>query len=362
LEIQYGVQDDALHEQASEDNRMGLKKSLVTMSISAALMGGAWEFAVAKQADEEDSVYRWGRWAVLAPAAGQEEVIAFNPPVVNDLLRCESENNCPEPIASSEPPVEPPQSQAEPVGYARIDYRESGSSQAFTRYVGAFDMSLDDSDPASVEAGYIVTGPSAPQGETVILDSGLLPVAVTATGFRSTARDRNSFSGRFTYGADNEVAIVEGPWRQIAADGSHAHSGEFVWGMTATTAEINALMDQLDIGLGGDIFARYSGPTATGGKLDLEFNLSRNTWEGNVQGTVLSFDAGGSLADAKFTADQFSNNITSGEMQGALVNAGHNAIGSFAVESTIGQTTLREADVFNAGLTGGTPTVVPTAQ
>jgi hypothetical protein len=339
---------------------MDLKKSLITMSVSAALMSGAWEFAVAKQADEEDSVYRWGRWAVLAPAAGQEEVVVFAPEGVNDLGRCESTANCPQPT--------PPEDEGgELVGYARIDYLQSGSSQAFARYVGAFDLYLDDNDIASEEdpenLGYIVTGPSAPNGDNVILDSGLLPVDTNDAGFRSTLRGPNTFSGRFTYDDDESVAVIEGPWRQIAADGSHAHSGEYVLGITATTAEINALMDQLGIGLGGDIIANYSGFTATADRrgapnIDLDINLSRNTWEGNVQGSVLSFEAGGTLNNAQFAADRFSDNITSGEMQGALVNAGHNAIGSFAVESNIGEGVLREADIFNAGLTSGSPSVV----
>lgn len=342
---------------------MDVSKSLIAMSVSVALMGGVWESAVAKKSDEEDSVYRWGRWAVLAPAAGQEEVIALAPAGTNDLGRCDSGANCPDPNIPEKPP-EPPKEEdvGKLVGYARIDYRERGSNQVFPRNVGRFQAYIDGTGE-SPEAGYKVTGPSAPDGDNVSLDSGYLPVQADADGFRSTERGNDSFSGSFTYGDDGEVAIVEGPWRQIADDGSHAHSGEYVLGITATKAEIATLMDSLDIGLGGDIFAQYSGPTATGGSLDLEFNLSRNTWEGTVNGTVLNFDAAGSLNNAEFVADQFSDNITSGEMQGALVNAGNNAIGSFVVESDRGEGgLLREADIFNAGLTSGTPTLAPTAQ
>lgn len=355
---------------------MDVKISLISMSISVALLGGVWGPAAAKQAQEEDSVYQWGRWAVLAPAAGQEEVIALAPAVFNDLGPCESSANCRDPNRPEdppvqppeEPPVEPPVSEAEPVGYARIDYRERGSNQVFTRYVGGFELYLDGSaadseeDPESL--GYIVTGPSAPDGDTVTLDSGLLPVAVDAAGFRSTARGNNSFSGRFTYGADDEVAVIQGPWRQIAADGSHAHSGEYVFGITATGVEMTALMEQLDSRvLGSDIFAQYSGPTATGGAIALEFNLTRDTWQGTVHGNVVDFDASGTLSNARFVANDFSDNITSGEMEGALVNAGHNAIGSFAVESDRGEGgLLREADIFNAELSTAGPSVEVAAQ
>lgn len=343
---------------------MDVSKTLISMSVSVALLGGVWGSAVAKKSDEEDSVYRWGRWAVLAPAAGQEEVIAYAPAGAGDLGRCDSAANCPDPNVPQKPeePEQPEEDVSKLVGYARIDYRERGSAQAYPRNVGTFEAYVGD-DESAPEAGYIVSGPSAPDGENVNLDSGYLSVAVDAAGFRSTTRGNDSFSGRFTYGADGELAIVEGPWRQIADDGSHAHSGEYVLGFTATKAEIATLMDTLDIGLGGDIFAQYSGPTATGGSLDLEFNLSRNTWEGSVNGTVMNFDAGGSLNNAEFVADHFSDNVSRGAMQGALVNAGNNAIGSFVVESDIGEGgLLREADIFNASLTSGAPALAPAAQ
>lgn len=348
---------------------MDVSKTLIATSVSVALLGGVWGSAVAKKSDEEDSVYRWGRWAVLAPAAGQEEVIAYAPAGGGDLGRCDSAANCPDPNLPQKPeqpeqPEQPEEDVSKLVGYARIDYRERGSAQAYPRNVGTFEAYVGD-DESAPEAGYIVSGPSAPDGENVSLDSGYLPVTGDASGFRSTSRGNDSFSGRFTYGADGELAIVEGPWRQIADDGSHAHSGEYVLGFTATKAEIATLMDTLDIGLGGDIFAQYSGPTATGGSIDLSFNLSdsEGRWTGEVRGTVLDFQAGGTLSNAEFVADQFSDNISRGAMQGALVNAGNNAIGSFAVESDIGEGgLLREADIFNAALTSGAPALEAAVQ
>ena len=47
---------------------MKLKTNLVAIGVVVAL--GAGQQVVAAQKKEEDSVYKWGRWAVLSPAAG----------------------------------------------------------------------------------------------------------------------------------------------------------------------------------------------------------------------------------------------------------------------------------------------------
>lgn len=348
---------------------MDVSKSLIAMSVSAALMGGVWESAVAKKSDEEDSVYRWGRWAVLSPAAGQEEVIAFAPAGGNDLGRCDSAANCPDPNKPEEP--EEPEYKPRVVSYVRIDYLPRG--EAPRHYVGGIGFVVD---ATGQNLGFKVTGPNLAGDATVELDSDMLPVEQGADGFR-TRGGRGIYSrinGTLTDGVDN-VALIEGFDPAATVEGSWYHNaagvpgmitqGEYVMGMTASGAQMATLMDALDIGLGGDIFAQYSGPTANGGSIDLTFNLSdsEGRWTGEVHGTVLDFQAGGTLNNAEFVADHFSDNISDGAMQGALVNAGHNAIGSFVVESDMGEGgLLREADIFNAGLTSGTPTLEQAAQ
>lgn len=346
---------------------MELKKSLLALGVSSVIMAGVCTTAAAQTAEEDDSVYRWGRWAVLAPAAGPEEVIAFSPPGSNDLGRCESAANCPSPIngpqnnpnspgetpPGEEPPVATGPCQAGmPCGFARIDYRVSGSSQPSARHVGLIDLSLvdgrDTEDASSV--AFSITGPSAPDGEVVNLNSETLSADVGDEGFRSTARGSlSSISGRITRDQVNDVAVVEGPWRQIGPAGAFAHGGEFVWGLTATADQMSALMGQLSGGLGGDLVAAYTGATATGGTINLDFNFSNATWAGTVSGTVMTFDAGGVINNSNFVSDagQFSPNVATGDLQGAFVNAGNNAIGSFEV---VDQGGLREADVFNTTL------------
>lgn len=336
---------------------MDVKMTLIALSVATALSAGLTASAFAKKTDEEDSVHRWGRWAVLAPAAGVEELPAFPAVAANDLGRCEAGANCPEPQAIDDPTPPPPPppppivdvpcQAGQGCGFARIDYRTSGSGQAYDRHVGMIDLALTEGEGDSVR--YVVTGPSAPAGENVALDSGELPADIAYDRMRSTARDLpSSISGRLLRDADEQVAMAEGPWRQIADDGQSAHSGEYVWGIAATEQQMNLLMERLGT-FGGDVIAQYAGPTATGGMIDLQFNLTEATWTGNVQGTVMNFQAGGTVHNSNFISDPalFSPNIAQGDLKGAFVNEGNNAIGAFAVQDHEG---VREADVFNARL------------
>lgn len=343
---------------------MDVNKTLIAMSVAAALTAGFLPVAAsAKKADEDDSVHRWGRWAVLAPAAGVEELPAFPVVAGNELGRCEADANCPQPqrqdTDDDKPDDDKPPVVGKPVGYARIDYRVSGSNQVYDRYVGDIGLKGDGTN-GSME--FQVTGPSAPDGDNVDLQSGPLTVVAVGTDrFRSNpVGSLSALSGRYTRGADGEIALIDGTWRQVAADGAYNHSGQYFWGITATDAELAALKDQLrdPDGLPGqDIIAYYSGFTATGGSVVLDMNLSAATWSGSVDGLIVDFSTSGVIENAHFTANNFvldseiSGDIT-GEMQGDLVNAGNNAIGGFTVEVVDyeREEVLREADVFNAGL------------
>lgn len=352
---------------------MNVNGSFIAIGISAILMGGVADLATAKQTDEEDSVYRWGRWAVLSPAAG-EEPLAFAPASTGgNMGRCESAANCPQPQAIVEPPPNnggggggeeplppPPPQVGEAVGFARIDY-SGGTGLPFNRYVGTISLADGGTEDSLV---FVVNGPSAPNGDVMTFTSGVLPLSDDDEGFYGIAADNLSrISGDYTYGDAGEVAIIEGAW--LVRDASNpltSRFGDYLTGVTATDAQLTTLMDQLGgglggdlgVGLGGDVVAYYSGPTELGGAVYLNMNLTQATWNGAVDGLVLDFNASGTIDQARFTADQIDSPVSAsvgGEMQGALVNAGNNAIGSFAVEADLGEEgILREADIFNAGL------------
>ena len=92
---------------------MKLKTNLVAIGVVVAL--GAGQQVVAAQKKEEDSVYQWGRWAVLSPAAGGPPpyVAALAPDAVNNARPEEAEEFSPKVLGLVEPeppptPVEPP--------------------------------------------------------------------------------------------------------------------------------------------------------------------------------------------------------------------------------------------------------------
>lgn len=85
-------------------NEMRSASSLVALGVALALSAGQ---AVAATPQEGDSVYQYGRWAVLSPAAGagQPYVAAVTPDAANNLRPEEGFSPV---VLGSEPVVEPP--------------------------------------------------------------------------------------------------------------------------------------------------------------------------------------------------------------------------------------------------------------
>jgi hypothetical protein len=87
---------------------MNSKHTLVAMSVALAL--GAGQPAIAADGDDEDSVYQWGRWAVISPAAGGPEYVArLTPDAVNNARPEDADEFDPkieEQSVEPEPPVE----------------------------------------------------------------------------------------------------------------------------------------------------------------------------------------------------------------------------------------------------------------
>lgn len=316
---------------------MDVKKSLIALSVSVALLGGVWESAVAKNADEEDSVYRWGRWAVLSPAAGAEEVIAFAPAGTNDIGRCESEANCP---GFNTPQEEPPVTQVPceagmPCGFTRVGgFVENEEAPG---NVEIFELVLDEE---TGELSYRV----AP-GATGEIASGELPANIR-TGTVTTV-DRTSLRGILERDGELNPALVQGLWQQ------QEQRGEFFWGVAATEGQMNDLVN----GLGAERIATYRGVMANNpidGAVVMTVDFNTSTWSGDFAGRF-NFSASGDVVEHGFASTDFTDAQISGLVEGAFVNAGNNAIGGYEVEHAVEGL---DADVFNAKLVTE-PVVVP---
>lgn len=353
---------------------MDVKKSLIAVGISSVLMAGTWATASAKTAEDDDSVYRWGRWAVLAPAAGNEEVIAFAPAGTNDLGRCESAANCPSPSGSQNVPEEPEQPPEQPVatspceagapcGFARVDHPFDASQKTKPKSsdVVPFGLTLDEEG----ESLAFVVDPGAADE----IDSGDVKASYNndssgkPLGVNTVRGNSSDLRGEIqAYNEQNEAALVQGRWRNTGSGVSEdtiINGGEYVWGVTATADQMQSLISSL----GGDMTAIYQGITmgttnGNEGTVTLDINFSSSTWSGNFNGD-LKFSASGDVINSGFVsnADGFSNNIASGEVKGGFVNAGNNAIGGYEVVDTNG---IQAADVFNTTLQGSS--IQPTAR
>ena len=330
---------------------MEVKKSLIAVGISSVLMAGTWATATAKTAEEDDSVYQWGRWAVLAPAAGVEDVIAFAPAGTNDLGRCESDANCPSyngPTDTPEELVSPCEAGA-PCGFARVDhpYDASQRTKPESSDIVPFGLTLDE------EAGTVafVVDPGAADE----IQSGSVKASYRTDGVNTVPGSSSDLRGAIqARNEQDEASLVQGVWRNTS-NGSdetvNVNGGEYVWGVTATAGQMQSLMSSL----GGDMTAIYQGSTMgttndNEGTVTLDINFGSSTWSGNFNGD-LKFSASGDVINSGFVSNAggFSSNIASGEVKGGFVNAGNNAIGGYEVMGTSG---IQAADAFNTVLQG----------
>lgn len=87
---------------------MMLSAKRVTYLAAAVVILGVSQTALAAQ--EEDSAYQWGRWAVLSPAAGGAEPYAAvaTPGAVYNARPGDASEFQPEVASFETPPVEPP--------------------------------------------------------------------------------------------------------------------------------------------------------------------------------------------------------------------------------------------------------------
>lgn len=336
---------------------MELKKSLLVLSLSSAIMAGAWTTATAKTAQEDDSVYRWGRWAVLTPAAGNEEVIALIPPGANDLGRCESAANCPSPVNdpqnNPEPPGGNPPGEEPPVvavspcaagmpcGFARVDhpYDRTNANKPDSSDVVPFELVLD-------EQGKTIAYVVDPGSEDEIA-SGDVGAYITPTDVLTVPGSTSELSGSLKRNAAQVPVIAQGLWTSPADQ--PINGGEYVWGITATANEMQSLISSL----GGTTSAVYQGFTMgttndNEGTVQLNIDFGSATWSGQFNAD-LNFSASGAVVNSGFVSNAagFSSNIASGEVKGGFVNAGNNAIGGYEVVDTNG---IQAADVFNTTL------------
>lgn len=368
---------------------MEVKKSLIAVGISSVLMAGTWATATAKTAQEEDSVYQWGRWAVLAPAAGNEEVVAFAPAGTNDLGRCESGANCPSPIQLNEP-TPPPQEMegfCEPgttCGYARYlrAYTSTDGSNSESPTVAAvsnadgfdgpvparFDLSLDQGENNLGSSEF--QADADPYEHTLPVITSVLMSARYATDgrFQASGSDSNASSSASGFPQNSgDTNLLHGPWSHVVDDGEasvDSITGYFVWGQVSN----------LDVIQGRSSTATYSGRMLTyGTPVSLNIDFGNGSWSGSwnggaddnanirvldhsngtyVEGVVgFNVDAGHFDTKGNLISDQITATdgiVTDGGVLASLYGGGANQVGGIVdiTKSTESYQNANHVDVF----------------
>ncbi len=272
------------------------------------------------------SVLCWGPWAGLAPAAAGNApadpalgVVEYDPrpeladqfaPQVNTNNGGPTDPPLPLPVAGCQPGL--------PCGFATVVDGITSTAPSTDTTFAAFDLAADGSqftvapgaagEIASV-GGMAVTFTNRPDQFDNMRSQGV----AGGQASRLVARVIRDQGGNITRAAD--------VWANASTTGGPANSGFFAWGNAMSQADL----DQLN-GAGVTRRLTYSGvmsvDNATQALVSIDFG-AQPTWSGNWTNPGYAFSAGGPVQGADFVsaADQFSQNVEGGFVQGALLGS-----------------------------------------
>jgi len=264
------------------------------------------------------SVYCWGPWTALSPAAGGNP----NAPVVfsEEQPRPELSNVYdPDVVPDLDLPLEGCAPGSTSCGFATVVEGSSGTDDADNTEIVNFALAADGSSftvaPGTNEEVTSVEDMStnfAPQGgELYILDS--LGIEADQDGVQVSqlqSRVKSADGSTVQYGADY--------WGNASQDnsGTTVNSGNYAWGSATGVNDLEALNN-----LGGSVgfSGVMSGDNTTTANVTLNYDGS-NTWTSSFAGGY-NFIAGGDMVGVDFISDpaQFSANVTDGYVQGVAL-------------------------------------------
>lgn len=293
--------------------------------------------------DAGNSVYCWGPWSFLPPAAGgtaPQQLVAVEDPT----LRPDQFPRSTIPVPGDTPSA--PLGSCTPGGGCGFATIAAGlvaqPADTSNSSVVAFDM-----DPAAGQ--YIID----PNGDLLLTSNpGLQRSPLPGTPrYQVTIGDIESklFVLQGTPDVDGNYDLAGGIWRHGNISNPtppNTNSGVFAWGIAST-------MDTIDALNAGNVTANFSGAmtgyTNTLANITVNFG-SQPAWTGSWQNPAFNFSAGGAVQQVDLISDpaQFSSNVVSGTVQGALLGPAGNQSVAHAVDvqlDTGGGSTLIVRDV-----------------
>ena len=355
---------------------MKLNKKLVAIGVVLAL--GAGQQVGAAQKKEEDSVYKWGRWAVLSPAAGGPPpyVAALAPDAVNNARPEEAEEFSPkvEGLAEPEPPEPPPVVVESCTAGAQCSFatysRQEGEGPVNGPVLARFDTSTREVPPVDdptqtpgtftafsvTDSGDSATFPDVSSAEMLgefqdgdlsgdeLISTKFLPADEVGGPYAevSVQTSELSHSNPETGDVIPSDGVTAGYWQdqanKIVRDITgvlpdentllYSSSGFFVAGQTPT-------VEQMESFKAGHVNATYNGALIDyGSAVTLNFDFGSNRWNGTFASgngfhgfTVTN----GGVDGINFSAAEAGNAVN-----GSFFNQGFNAAGSASNGSQVG--------------------------
>jgi hypothetical protein len=262
------------------------------------------------------SVYCWGPWSLLAPAAGPA-----GPALASTFYEDEPRPEVLGLVPDIEPDLVLPLGGCGPggaCGFATVVADSSGRGDQADRSVERFNM-LDDGTSFTVAPG------AANEIQSVTDMTAFFPdnQPFWAVGLEP---GQLSLLNADVIPPDGAPPIVYDSgywgnvdWGNVDINTDVINSGGFAWGNASTQAVIDSLNN-----IGSDKSISFSGLMAVDGTTQANFILNFGVvpnWTGNWVNPNYNFTAGGAMSGADFVSspEQFSDNVQSGYVQGALL-------------------------------------------
>lgn len=288
------------------------------------------------------SVFCWGPWSDLAPAAGPALAVANETLDPTLPQNCVDQGLCPngdlEGSNPTPPPLELPLAGCEPglpCGFATVIAGGASLGDAETTSFARATVAADGTSFAIAEEGRPVIN-SAPLEPRYVPRSDEFE-QLSALGQEGDQRSR-LVARVLRQGEDVQVAADV--WADGNAATGMAMSGMLAAGTAVSQADIDTLTNS---GIGRTL--QFSGPMSVDNFTNANIALTYGAnplWTGSWENPAYSFSAGGGLQGADFVSDsaQFSDNVQGGFVQGALLGPLGDLSVAHIVEVTLDNTGL----------------------
>jgi len=280
------------------------------------------------EAGAASSAFCWGPWSAIAPAAGPVPDLALNNPERELEENCVNQGTCVAteelvlPLAGCEPGL--------PCGFATvIDGVASVGNPETTSFARA--------EVAPDGSGFTIVQ----EGQPVINSTPLVPRYLPRTDEFETLRavgaegDQRSRLVNRVLRQGDEIQVAADVWGDGNVASGAALSGMLAAGTAISQADIDTLSNT-----GAGTTLQFSGPmsvdNATIANISVAYGAS-SLWTGSWENPAYSFSAGGAVRGADFvsSAQQFSDNVQSGFVQGAVLGPANDPSVAHIVEVTL---------------------------